>query len=168
MISSHSESSPLIPPFPHEKRKTKNEKRKTKNEKRKKRKKNDNREYVKAGTYLLLEKLRPAVARRLVRKVAALHAAASAASGGGAGGAAAAAPGGGAALTAHQLPLAKVAAALEWSGAPSDPDAVECLVARLIYRRLIKGYIAHKAGVLVLSKTDPFPSLEAVSLADPL
>ena len=49
-----------------------------------------------------------------------------------------------------------------------DPDAVECLVARLIYRRLIKGYVAHKAGVLVLSKADPFPSLEAVSLADPL
>lgn len=111
----------------------------------------NDREYVKAGTYLLLEKLRPAVARRLVRKVAALHAAASA---------------GGA--TAHQLPLSKIAAALEWSGAPSDPDAVECLVARLIYRRLIKGYIAHRAGVLVLSKTDPFPSLEAVSLADPL
>ena len=112
-----------------------------------------NREYVKAGTYLLLEKLRPAVARRLVRKVAALHAAST----GGAG-----APG------AHQLPLSKIAAALEWSGTPSDPDAVECLVARLIYRRLIKGYIAHKAGVLVLSKADPFPSLEAVSLADQL
>lgn len=108
---------------------------------------------MKSGTYLLLEKLRPAVARRLVRKVAALHAA----SVGGPG-----APG------AHQLPLSKVAAALSWSGAPSDPDAVECLVARLIYRRLVKGYIAHKAGVLVLSKTDPFPSLEAVSLADPL
>ena len=114
---------------------------------------NDDREYVKAGTYLLLEKLRPAVARRLVRKVAALHAA----SAGGPG-----APG------AHQLPLAKIATALEWSGSASDPDAVECLVARLIYRRLIKGYIAHKAGVLVLSKADPFPSLEAVSLADPL
>lgn len=109
-------------------------------------------EYVKAGTYLLLEKLRPAVARRLVRKVAALHAASSSAGG----------------ATAHQLPLSKIAAALEWSGAPCDPDAVECLVARLIYRRLIKGYIAHRAGVLVLSKTDPFPSLEAVSLADPL
>ena len=112
------------------------------------------REYVKAGTYLLLEKLRPAVARRLVRKVAALHASSSSSS---------SAPG-----TAHQLPLSKIATALEWSGVPSDPDAVECLVARLIYRRLIKGYIAHKAGVLVLSKTDPFPSLEVVSLADPL
>ena len=95
-----------------------------------------------------------------MRKVAALHAASTSTAGGGGGGA----PGG----TAHQLPLAKVAAALEWSGAPSDPDAVECLVARLIYRRLIKGYVAHKAGVLVLSKADPFPSLEAVSLADPL
>ncbi len=121
--------------------------------KKKLKKTKQNREYVRAGTYLLLEKLRPAVARRLVRKVAALHAA----SAGGPG-----APG------AHQLPLSKIATALEWSGSPSDPDAVECLVARLIYRRLIKGYIAHKAGVLVLSKADPFPSLEAVSLADPL
>lgn len=108
---------------------------------------------MQAGTYLLLEKLRPAVARRLVRKVAALHAASV---------------GGPGAQGAHQLPLSKVATALQWSCCPSDPDAVECLVARLIYRRLIKGYIAHKAGVLVLSKTDPFPSLEAVSLADPL
>jgi hypothetical protein len=105
--------------------------------------------YVAAGTYLLLEKLRPAVARRLVKKTAALHAAADP-------------------PRAAQLPLAHLAAALAWQGAPADDDAVECLVAGLVFRRYVKGYIAHKSRVLVLSKADPFPPLDTVALADPL
>lgn len=105
--------------------------------------------YVAAGTYLLLEKLRPAVARRLIKKTAALHAAADP-------------------PRAAQLPLAKLAAALAWQGAPADDDAVECLVATLIFRRYVKGYVAHKSRVLVLSKADPFPALDSVALADPL
>jgi nuclear mRNA export protein PCID2/THP1 len=105
--------------------------------------------FIAAGTYLLLDKLRAAVARRLIKRVALLHAAAEPAK-------------------AAQLPLARVAAALAWQGAPADPDAVECLVANLIFRRYVKGYIAHKSGILVLSKADPFPSLGGVALADPV
>lgn len=105
--------------------------------------------YIKAGTYLLLDKLRFAVARRLIKRVAILHAAADPA-------------------RAAQLPLASIATALAWQGAPSDPDSVECLVANLIFRRYVKGYLAHRSGVLVLSKADPFPPLSGVALADPV
>ena len=105
--------------------------------------------YIKAGTYLLLDKLRFAVARRLIKRVALLHGAAD--------------PG-----KAAQLPLASISVALAWQGAPADPDAVECLVANLIFRRYVKGYLAHRSGVLVLSKADPFPPLGGVALADPV
>lgn len=36
---------------------------------------------------------------------------------------------------------------------------VECIVAILIYKNLVKGYFAHKSKVVVLSKQDPFPKL---------
>lgn len=105
--------------------------------------------YIASGTYLLLDKLRFSVARRLLKRVALVHAQADPAK-------------------ASQLPLARLAAALAWQGAPADPDAVECLVANLIFRRYVKGYLAHKSGVLVLSKADPFPPLSGVALADPV
>lgn len=105
--------------------------------------------HVRAGTYLLLEKLRPAAARRLLKKVAAHHAASD--------------PGRGA-----QLPLAKFAAALAWQRAPADDDAVECLVANLVARRYVKGYIAHRSRVLVLSKVEAFPPLDSVALGESL
>lgn len=36
---------------------------------------------------------------------------------------------------------------------------VECIIAILIYKNLVKGYFAHKSKVVVLSKQDPFPKL---------
>lgn len=36
---------------------------------------------------------------------------------------------------------------------------VECMMAILIYKNLMKGYFAHKSKVVVLSKQDPFPKL---------
>ena len=41
-------------------------------------------------------------------------------------------------------------------------------MANLIFRRYVKGYLAHRSGVLVLSKADPFPPLSGVALADPV
>ena len=35
---------------------------------------------------------------------------------------------------------------------------VECVVANLIYRGYVKGYISHQKAVLVVSKKDPFPT----------
>ena len=41
-----------------------------------------------------------------------------------------------------------------------DQEEVECIVANLIHQQFIKGYIAHKQQVLVVSKKDPFPSVQ--------
>ena len=38
-----------------------------------------------------------------------------------------------------------------------DRDEVECLIAGLIYKNLMKGYIARDRGIVVLSKTGAFP-----------
>ncbi len=44
---------------------------------------------------------------------------------------------------------------------------LQCILANLIYRKYIKGYIAFKPRVLVLAKTDAFPTLSMVQLGDP-
>jgi hypothetical protein len=41
-------------------------------------------------------------------------------------------------------------------------DEVECIIANLIVKGYIKGYIAHGQKVVVLSKTNPFPKLQDV------
>ncbi|RLN34047.1 hypothetical protein C2845_PM03G33650 [Panicum miliaceum] len=60
---------------------------------------------------------------------------------------------------AHQIKLDIVVKALKWLEIDMDVDEVECIMACLIYKNLIKGYFAHKSKVLVLSKQDPFPKL---------
>ncbi|KAJ8425582.1 hypothetical protein Cgig2_003020 [Carnegiea gigantea] len=59
---------------------------------------------------------------------------------------------------AHQVKLDVVVRALKWLQIDMDVDEVECIVAILIYKGLIKGYFAHKSKVVVLSKQDPFPN----------
>jgi hypothetical protein len=60
---------------------------------------------------------------------------------------------------ANQVSLQLFLEALNWCGCGMDIDEVECIVANLIFRKFIKGYISHKLRVLVLAKNDPFPSL---------
>eukprot|EP00042_Codosiga_hollandica_P002626 m.11994 g.11994 ORF g.11994 m.11994 type:complete len:405 (+) comp16971_c0_seq1:89-1303(+) len=43
-----------------------------------------------------------------------------------------------------------------------DLDEVECIVANLIFQKQIKGYIAHDKKVLVVAKTDAFPSPQSL------
>ena len=101
--------------------------------------------FIKQGTYLMLEKLRMSVYRTLFKKVHAIHGETADAA------------------KANQVSLAKFQTALAWCGADDvDLDEVECIVANLIFRKFIKGYISHKNRVLVLSKADPFPSLQSV------
>ena len=38
-----------------------------------------------------------------------------------------------------------------------DRDEVECILANLIYKGLVRGYISHEKATLVLSKKEPFP-----------
>ncbi len=45
---------------------------------------------------------------------------------------------------------------------------LQCLLANLIFRKYIKGYLAYKARVVVLARSDAFPALSAVQLSDPL
>lgn len=42
-------------------------------------------------------------------------------------------------------------------------DSVECILANLIYKRFIRGYIAHVQGFLVLSKKTPFPPISTIT-----
>ncbi|CDY13554.1 BnaC02g23650D [Brassica napus] len=60
---------------------------------------------------------------------------------------------------AHQLKLEVIAKALRWLEIDMDLDEVECIMTILIYKNLVKGYLAHKSKVVVLSKQDPFPKL---------
>jgi hypothetical protein len=48
-----------------------------------------------------------------------------------------------------------------------DLDELECILANLIYRKLIKGYVSHKPPALVLSNKgtkEAFPPLSGISL----
>ncbi len=65
------------------------------------------------------------------------------------------------------LPAVKFQKALAWQGVEMDLDGVECIVANLIYRKLVKGYLSHQHRIAVLSKQDPFPPLSAATLNDP-
>uniref|UniRef100_A0ACD5Y2S1 Uncharacterized protein n=1 Tax=Avena sativa TaxID=4498 RepID=A0ACD5Y2S1_AVESA len=95
---------------------------------------------LKCGVYLVLEKLELQVYRRLVKKIHIIQRQKEPAK-------------------AHQIKLEVLVKTLKWLGITMDVDEVECIMACLIYKNLIKGYFAHKSKVLVLSKQDPFPKL---------
>ena len=102
---------------------------------------------VKDGTYLLLEKLQASVYRRLLKQVYFVHAQAEPAK-------------------AAQIPLVLYARALKIAGVNLDMSEIECIIANLIVRKYVKGYISHKLKVLVVHKTQPFPGLDSVVLVD--
>mmetsp|Transcript_10219 Transcript_10219/g.33735 ORF Transcript_10219/g.33735 Transcript_10219/m.33735 type:complete len:237 (-) Transcript_10219:344-1054(-) len=96
------------------------------------------RAFVERGTFLLLEKVEVLVYRNLVKKVFLLEG------------------------KAAQIKLPVLRRALAFLGSDVDADEVECILANLIYKGLVKGYISHQKQTLVLSKKDPFP-LSAVT-----
>ncbi|KAF9939442.1 COP9 signalosome (CSN) subunit [Mortierella alpina] len=51
--------------------------------------------------------------------------------------------------------------ALAFVGVVIDDDEVECMLANMIYKGYIRGYLSHEKKVLVLSAKDPFPSLDS-------
>mmetsp|Transcript_29980 Transcript_29980/g.71414 ORF Transcript_29980/g.71414 Transcript_29980/m.71414 type:complete len:413 (-) Transcript_29980:49-1287(-) len=103
--------------------------------------------FIQAGTFLLLEKLKQSVYRRLLRKVAAVHKELEPAKW-------------------AQIPLALFQSALAWEGCDMDLDEIECILANLVYRKYVKGYISHQHRVLVISKMDAFPPLKNINLVD--
>ncbi|CAN1148071.1 Enhanced ethylene response protein 5 [Linum perenne] len=97
-------------------------------------------QFLRSGVYLVLEKLELQVYQRLLNKIYIIQKRKDMSK-------------------AHQLKLEVIVKALKWLEIEMDIDEVECIVAILIYKNLIKGYFAHKSKVVVLSKQDPFPKL---------
>ncbi|KAK6944834.1 Proteasome component (PCI) domain [Dillenia turbinata] len=96
--------------------------------------------FLRSGVYLVLEKLELQVYQRLVKKIYIIQKQKDP-------------------NKAHQIKLEVILKALKWLDVDMDVDEVECIMAILIYRNLMKGYFAHKSKVVVLSKQDPFPKL---------
>ncbi|KAG6662059.1 enhanced ethylene response protein 5 [Carya illinoinensis] len=96
--------------------------------------------FLRSGVYLVLEKLELQVYQRLVKKIYIIQKQKDP-------------------NKAHQVKLEVIVKALKWLEMDMDVDEVECIMAILIYKNLVKGYFAHKSKVVVLSKQDPFPKL---------
>ncbi|KAI9191357.1 hypothetical protein LWI28_007449 [Acer negundo] len=97
-------------------------------------------QFLRSGVYLVLEKLELQVYQRLLKKIYIIQKQKDPSK-------------------AHQMKLEVIVKALKWLEMDMDVDEVECIVAILIYKNLVKGYFAHKSKVVVLSKQDPFPRL---------
>ncbi|CAN0901353.1 Enhanced ethylene response protein 5 [Linum grandiflorum] len=98
-------------------------------------------QFLRSGVYLVLEKLELQVYQRLLKKIYIIQKQKDQSKG-------------------HQLKLEVIVKALKWLEIALDIDEVECIMAILIYKNLMKGYLAHKFKVVVLSKQDPFPKLD--------
>ncbi|KAH9801330.1 Enhanced ethylene response protein 5 [Citrus sinensis] len=97
-------------------------------------------QFLRSGVYLVLEKLELQVYQRLFKKIYIIQKQKDPSK-------------------AHQMKLDVIVKALKWLEMDMDVDEVECIVAILIHKNLVKGYFAHKSKVVVLSKQDPFPKL---------
>jgi len=94
--------------------------------------------FIKAGVYLILEKLRMLLYRNLFKKVCQIH-------------------------SNHQIPMGALEAALRWAGHEEiDLDETHCIVSNLIYDNRIRGYISHQHQILVLAKSNAFPKISQV------
>lgn len=93
--------------------------------------------FIRKGIYLLLEKLQMTVHRNLVRKVFKYNVKSGSAK-------------------PEQIPLKTIEAAYRVYGVQKDTDEIECLLANLIFRGEIKGFVMQGRG-LGLSRQDPFP-----------
>ncbi|CAH2080227.1 unnamed protein product [Thlaspi arvense] len=96
--------------------------------------------FLRSGVYLVLEKLELQVYQRLMKKIYINQKLSDPA-------------------RAHQLKLEVIAKALRWLGMDMDLVEVKCIMMMLIHKNLVKGYLANKSKVVVLSKQDPFPKL---------
>ncbi|CAI0405797.1 unnamed protein product [Linum tenue] len=103
-------------------------------------------QFLRSGVYLVLEKLELQVYQRLLKKIYIIQKQKDPSK-------------------AHQVKLEVIVKALKWLEIEMDLDEVECIVAILIYKNLMKGYFAHKSKVVVLSKQDPFPKLNGKPVA---
>lgn len=61
-----------------------------------------------------------------------------------------------------RIPISTFRKALELQRVEVDNDEVECMVANMIYRGFIRGYISHERQTVVLAKTNAFPALSSI------
>ncbi|KAG1175623.1 hypothetical protein G6F70_003963 [Rhizopus microsporus] len=62
-----------------------------------------------------------------------------------------------------RLPIGKFKQALDFEGMNVDIEEAEWMLANMIYKGYMKGYLSHEKMFLVLSKDNPFPSVGQVS-----
>lgn len=95
--------------------------------------------FIKAGIYLIVEKLKIIAYRNLFKKVYLAE-------------------------NTHQIPVSSLQAALHVMGQEDvDSNETQCLVANLIYDGKIKGYISYQHQKVVVSKQNPFPPLTSLT-----
>ncbi|KAF9930062.1 COP9 signalosome (CSN) subunit [Linnemannia zychae] len=90
------------------------------------------------GTYLTVERSRGVAVRVLFKKVYTLM------------------------DKSNKLNIELFQKALAFVGVDIEEEEVECMLANMIYKGYIRGYLSHEKKVLVLSQKDPFPSLESL------
>lgn len=61
-----------------------------------------------------------------------------------------------------RLNLEHVQIGFRLSGLNMTIEEVECIIANLIFKGFIKGYISHEKSILVLSNSDAFPMIRVV------
>lgn len=96
--------------------------------------------FVRIGVYLVLEQVKTIVYRNLFKRMALI-------------------------TDNSRLNLHVVDLVMRWLHETVDLDEIECILANLVYQNKVKGYISHKMRMLVISKTDPFPTGAVVKKA---
>lgn len=105
--------------------------------------------FIHRGVYFLVERLKMFVYRRLFRRVSGVHAQSAPSEAEG-----------------TRVPIQLFQAALAWQGEDMELDEVECILANLIYRGLIKGYLSHAHRKIVLMKGSPDQQFPLPQLGD--
>ncbi len=88
---------------------------------------------IRNGTYLVIEQLKAMVYRNLFKRIHHLS-------------------------QSTRLNLGHFQVAITWLGEKMSLEEIECILANLIFQNKVKGYISHQKRILVVGKTEPFPS----------
>ena len=97
------------------------------------------RRFIQHGSYLLVERAKTIAYRNFFKRVHSLHPAGT-----------------------TKLDIGAFKRCLDSIGVSMDKDEVECVLANLIYKGYIKGYLSHQHAKLVVSKGNAFPPLREV------
>lgn len=88
--------------------------------------------FIRFGTLLLLEQCKAICYRNLLKRIYTLRG-------------------------THLLDLKEIVGVLKWMEVHIDKAELECIIANLIQKVYVRGYMHHMRGILVLSKRSPFP-----------